>query len=103
MPLRGFLSLLAVAALALAAPLQALTIRVPSDQPTIQAGLTAAAAGDTVLVVAGTYSGPGNRDLDFGGTDCVLLAESGPDVTTIDCEQAGCGAAASRASIRRRP
>jgi len=33
----------------------AATIHVPGDQPTIQAGIVATAAGDTVLVAAGTY------------------------------------------------
>jgi hypothetical protein len=33
----------------------ATNIRIPGDQPTIQAGLDAAVAGDTVLVGCGTY------------------------------------------------
>jgi hypothetical protein len=69
----------------------ATTIHVPGDQPTIQAGLEAAGAGDTVLVAPGTYTGPGNKNLDFGGVDRVLRSESGATVTLIDCESDGRG------------
>ena len=62
------------------------TIHVPADQPTIQAGIDAAIAGDTVLVADGTYTGPGNRDIDFGGKGVVLKSENGPEVTIIDCQ-----------------
>lgn len=35
--------------------------------PNIQAAVTAAASGDTVYLAAGTYSGPGNINIDFQG------------------------------------
>ena len=75
----------------LAACAQAATIRVPGDQPTIQAGIDAAAERDTVLVAPGTYTGAGNRNLDFGGVDRVLMSEEGADATVIDCEGEGRG------------
>lgn len=82
---------LKVVSLALTASAHAAIIRVPSDQSTIQDGLDVAAEGDTVLVEAGTYTGPGNRDLDFGGINRVLVSEGGAGATVIDCEGAGRG------------
>ncbi len=61
-------------------------VRVPQDQPTIQAGIDAALFGNTVIVADGTWSGEGNRDLDFGGKSLVLESENGPAGCIIDCE-----------------
>jgi hypothetical protein len=61
-------------------------IHVPDNRPTIQAGIDACSLGDTVMVADGTYTGGGNRDIDFGGKSIVLMSENGPEVTVIDCE-----------------
>jgi hypothetical protein len=52
----------------------------------IQYYLDLAEPGDTVKVLNGTFSGSGNRDLDFNSTNIVLISENGPEFTTIDCQ-----------------
>ncbi len=64
------------------------TVQVPADQPTIQAGIDSASAGDTVLVADGIYRGAGNenRDIDFHGKAVVLMSENGPESCIIDAQ-----------------
>ena len=70
---------------ALSTTLRAATITVPFDRPTIQSGINAAVPGDTIVVLAGIYSGTGNHDIDFGGKNIVVRSAAGPLYTTIDC------------------
>jgi parallel beta-helix repeat protein len=74
------LSFLSIASLEAAS-----TIRVPADQPTIQAAISAASNGDTVQVAAGTYV----ENLNFLGKAITVTSEQGPDATIIDGNGAG--------------
>lgn len=65
----------------------ATTWHVPDEFPTIQAGVDAAAAGDTVLIADGIYTGDGNRDIDFlGKAICVRSASGDPTACVVDCQ-----------------
>ncbi len=59
---------------------------VPSEFGTIQEAINFAFDGDTVIVANGTYTGPGNRDLDFMGKAITVRSENGPELCIIDCE-----------------
>ncbi len=47
--------------------------------------------GDDVLLSPGTFTGPGNRDIDFLGKAITVHSSAGPEFTTIDCEGLGRG------------
>jgi hypothetical protein len=57
----------------------------------IQAGLDAAAVGDTVILADGTYTGTGNREISFSGRRGVVLrsASDDPARCVINCQSQG--------------
>ena len=61
------------------------TILVPGNYSTIQAAINAASPGDIIEVAPGTYSGPGNQDIDFRGKAITVRSAGGPRNTTISC------------------
>ena len=58
---------------------------VPADFTTIQAAINAAPDGSIVQVSDGTYSGPGNVDLDMGGKNLLVRSVNGAAKTLIEC------------------
>jgi parallel beta-helix repeat protein len=57
----------------------------------IQEAIDATRCGDTVIVLDGTYTGTGNRDIDFNGKPITLRSENGPNHCIIDCQDSGRG------------
>ncbi len=64
----------------------AATRRVPEDYLTIQSAIDDSNDGDTVLVALGTYTGDGNRDIEFRGKAITVRSEAGPETCIIDCQ-----------------
>ena len=59
---------------------------IKSDDGTIQLAIVNASSGDTIAVADGTYTGSGNKDIDFYGKSLYLKSQNGYEHTTIDCE-----------------
>ena len=76
--------------LIVAASTAARTITVDNDGPAdfnnIQAAINDANDGDTVMVADGTYTGDGNRDIDFHGKAITVKSENGPQHCIISCQ-----------------
>ncbi len=92
-------------ALLLTLPAQGVTIRVPADYRTIQAGINAAANGDVILVAPGVYSGTGNRNIGFMAEDvtCVGRGEPQPPSSTSKVIQVTKLMPSTSTEARRRP
>jgi parallel beta-helix repeat protein len=62
---------------------------VPSPfYPTIQSAIDTASDGEVILVEDGTYTGEGNKNLDFKGKAITVKSRNGPDKCSIDCQGA---------------
>ncbi len=84
-----FAGLLVVVPLAASAVTIVVDVGDTGDHTTIQAGIDAASEGDTVLVYPGTYTGEGNRDIEFGTKNIVLRGRDGAETTLIDNQGVG--------------
>jgi hypothetical protein len=89
--MRTLVTILVTAVVLFPLTASATIIHIPGDYGTIQEGIDNSTHGDTVLVADGTYTGDGNRDIDFGGKAILVMSETGPENSIIDCQDSGRG------------
>lgn len=58
----------------------------PADFNKIQAAVDDANNGDVVVVQPGTYTGAGNRDIDFKGKVITVRGDGGAEYCIVDCQ-----------------
>ncbi len=58
---------------------------------TIQEAMDFAISSELIIVRPGTYSGAGNRDIDFNGKSVKIRSQDGPATCIIDCQRAAQG------------
>lgn len=59
------------------------------DFPTIQEAIDSVSDGDVIELADGTFTGEGNRDLDYQGKAIEVRSQSGnPELCVVDCEGA---------------
>jgi hypothetical protein len=62
------------------------------DYSTIQEAIEASSSGDTVELLPGVFTGPGNRDLNFLGKSITLQSQNDdPSGCVIDCQDTSLG------------
>jgi thermitase len=61
-------------------------VHVPGQYATIQEAIDNCWPGYTVWVADGTYTGTGNRDIEFRGKAITVSSENGPENCIIDCQ-----------------
>jgi predicted outer membrane repeat protein len=82
--------ILGFALLFVAIPCEARIITVDDHGPAsfnnIQAAIDDSNDGDVIIVKPGTYTGDGNRDINFWGKAITLRSKNGPENCIIDCQ-----------------
>ncbi|MBN1550737.1 hypothetical protein JW979_04690 [bacterium] len=79
-----FRFLLILVCLALPMPGKTAVIRVPEQAATLEDAIQISSDGDEIIVAPGTYSGPGNCNLNLQGKRIRVHSELGPENTVFD-------------------